>query len=83
MSAVDFVKPILSMSDSRDTDEETAPPEPETGEGKFVFPNGAIYGEQHEAGCVSYGHLTCSLNRVDDHCKLNDMAPIADSLACE
>ncbi len=33
------------MSDSRDTDEETAQPEPETGEGKFVFPNGAVYGE--------------------------------------
>lgn len=32
--------------DARDTDEETVLPEPETGEGKFVFPNGAIYGEQ-------------------------------------
>lgn len=34
------------MSDNRDTDEEQAPPEPETGEGKFVFPNGAVYGKK-------------------------------------
>lgn len=33
-------------SDPRDTDEETVPLEPEMGEGKFVFPNGAVYGEQ-------------------------------------
>eukprot|EP00903_Cladosiphon_okamuranus_P007247 g7033.t1 len=35
-----------SISDSRDpSDEDTAPSEPETGEGKFVFPNGAVYGQ--------------------------------------
>lgn len=36
------------MSDSREVsdDEGAAPPEPEMGEGKFVFPNGAVYGEQ-------------------------------------
>lgn len=42
---IDYRHFAHSMSDSRDTDEETAPPEPETGEGKFVFPNGAVYGE--------------------------------------
>ncbi|CAN0234195.1 unnamed protein product [Ectocarpus sp. 12 AP-2014] len=35
------------MSDNRDTDEEQAPPEPETGEGKFVFPNGAVFEGQY------------------------------------
>lgn len=35
---------LCSIRESRDPDEETAPPEPETGEGKFVFPNGAVYG---------------------------------------
>lgn len=29
----------------KDNDEEEAPPEPERGQGKFVFPGGAIYGE--------------------------------------
>lgn len=37
--------PYCSISDSREPDEETAPPESETGEGRFVFPNGAVYGE--------------------------------------
>ncbi|CAM9098854.1 unnamed protein product [Hapterophycus canaliculatus] len=52
------------MSDSRDVsdDEGAASPEPETGDGKFVFPNGAVYeghyvmvgGVKTRHGCGTY-----------------------------
>ena len=33
------------MSDVKDADEEKSLREPERGEGRFVFPGGAVYGE--------------------------------------
>lgn len=48
--------PIVSskMSDVKDnTDEENSPREPERGEGKFMFPGGAVYGEHY---CIKHYH---------------------------
>lgn len=56
-----------SIGVDKENEEEAAPPEPETGNGKFLFPGGGMYGERLAwfAAYVSYSDCTMHTRKPD------------------